>query len=312
VRGPELVRNGRATRLNVVVVSFKNDAGSVEGLISPIKLAGERAGHETVFTLVVNDESDYSGLASRAQILQGQGNIGYGRGIKLGIAAVPSDFVFVLNPDCVVTTESIQPLFERLGSDSEVLLPLIQKYRGQPDVDLYESWVFTPTRRLSKIICGWFLRRSHAERIPRFVKAPGTALAMTRQLADELGPFDDDFFLYGEDRDFTFRARRRRVTLRLVRDAKILHPGGVSGRSVRSLVARSQSDSMLRIAYRRYGRLGLQLMKLNLVVESWIKDRVRGSSTLDDRLWAIRRWKGPLRGAPIDARVDFLTAREID
>lgn len=288
-----------APTINVVTVAFRNSTDEVRRLVESLRLAGESAGFGVSITVVANDDADFSDLSTDCMLVQGHGNVGFGRGVRRGVTAVPSDYVIVVNPDCEVAPDDIAPVMQALTPGCGVLVPVLEKSPGVIDVNLYQSWVFTPMRHVSRLACRWFLQQSSSEKIPRLVKAPGTFLAMQTGIAVEMGPFDDGFFLYGEDRDFTFRARRARIPLHLVRGARVLHPGGQSGKSVAELVARSRADSMLRIAHRRYGAVGLVLMKANLLSEAWIKDRLRGTNTLPSRRWATRRWKGGRAAVPL-------------
>lgn len=290
--------------VNVVIVAFHNSASEVSELFNIISQAGQDAGMVMSTTLVVNDENSYV-CSPDTTVISGHGNIGFSAGIALGVRSVESDYVLIMNPDCVITKQNIERLFTRLNSNCGILVPILEMSPGKVDINIYQSWVFTPARQISKLACKKFLLRSTSEAFPRFVKAPGTFLLMKTSVALLLdAPFDDSFYLYGEDRDMTFRARAMGIPMTLVRDVVIGHPGGASARKVSSLVARSQADGMLRVAYRRYGPLGLHLMKLNILVEAAVKDFLRGTKLMRSRRWAIRRWRhrGP---APALRQLDF-------
>jgi len=53
--------------------------------------------------------------------------------------------------------------------------------------------------------------------------ASGCALYISRNVFDEIGLFDEDFFAFGEDLDFSFRARLAGFQILFVPDARILH-----------------------------------------------------------------------------------------
>lgn len=48
------------------------------------------------------------------------------------------------------------------------------------------------------------------------------------KLFSELGGFDENFFMYYEDVDFCFRARRTNVKVMVSPEAKVIHQGGGS------------------------------------------------------------------------------------
>jgi N-acetylglucosaminyl-diphospho-decaprenol L-rhamnosyltransferase len=58
--------------------------------------------------------------------------------------------------------------------------------------------------------------------------ACGCALLMPRAVFEELGGFDEDFFLSNEDVDLSYRARLRGYRVRYVADAVVLHRGSAT------------------------------------------------------------------------------------
>ena len=61
--------------------------------------------------------------------------------------------------------------------------------------------------------------------------ALGAALLMSRQLFDELGGWDESFFLYSEETDFCLRAREAGYVSRYVPESVMTHIGGQSGQN---------------------------------------------------------------------------------
>ncbi|MDD4092590.1 MAG: hypothetical protein PHQ63_08510, partial [Smithellaceae bacterium] len=49
-----------------------------------------------------------------------------------------------------------------------------------------------------------------------------------RPLIDELGGFDEDFFLYGEDEDLAWRIREKGFSIGYIEETEVLHWGGQS------------------------------------------------------------------------------------
>lgn len=58
----------------------------------------------------------------------------------------------------------------------------------------------------------------------------GACLIASANLLRELGGFDEDFFLYGEDQDLCLRIRKRGFEIGFTDDAAIMHHGGQSER----------------------------------------------------------------------------------
>lgn len=280
-----------AADINIVIVVFRNPQEDVSLLMTTLLDAAAETGYSARASIVVNDDRRLALADDRTDVISGHGNVGFARGVALGVDNVDSRYTLLVNPDCLLDRESALVFLRSLAPGCGILVPLLEKRPGDIDVAIYENWVFTPTRRASRVACSLFLLSKRSSTLPRLVKAPGTFIGMETTIAQRLeGPFDRDFFLYGEDRDMTLRARRLGIPLRLVRDARVLHPGGASTEGMRDVVDRAKADGMLRVADRKYGRIGVQLMMRNLLWEARIKDALRGTRMLAARRWTNDRW----------------------
>lgn len=276
--------------ITIVIVTFRNDMKQVSHLVSTLLQAGQAAGYETEAIIVVNDDSCTADL-SRHRVLQGHGNVGFARGVRMGVAASSSDFIAIVNPDIEPSLIQFTRMFVGTELGRTISVPVLTDTKGRIEFETYEDWVFTFGRQVAARVCKRFMLHSTKTVLGRFTKICGAFIVLERTVALELdGPFDVDFFLYGEDRDLSRRARDRGIVLKLRRDVQVIHVGGVSGSSAAELVMRAKADSALRIAHRKYGNLGVLVMSADLLAEAVIKSPRSGWTTFAARLWAVRRW----------------------
>lgn len=219
--------------------------------------------------------------------IQGQGNIGFGAGVRLALENSSSEVIVIANPDCHLEEgrglpELITCLQQR--STHAIVSPLIVDRAGKIEYHAYGDWTFTPTRYLSRAWSRLVIRHAASTRIPKGLKLPGTFLVMKRDVAYKLGPFDPKFFLYGEDRDMCRRARAMNIDLLLCREAVAIHEGGVSAKTVPNIVTRGQAGAALEIARRKFGVIGSVLAGFDLLVTS------RSSEIRNIRLAETRRF----------------------
>lgn len=276
--------------ITVVIVAFRNDMNHVSHLASTLIQAGEAAGYQTEAFIVVNDDSFAANL-TRYRIFQGHGNVGFARGVRMGVEASSSEFVAIVNPDIEPNLVEFTRMFVGMEPGRTISAPVLTDTNGRIEFETYEDWVFTVGRQVAARVCKRFMLHSTKTDLGRFTKICGAFIVLERRVALELdGPFDADFFLYGEDRDLSRRARNRGIVLKLRRDVQVVHVGGVSGTSAAELVMRAKADSALRIAHRKYGKLGVLVMSADLLTEAAIKSPRSGWSIFAARLWAVRRW----------------------
>ena len=190
------------------------------------------------------------------------GNRGYSGGINSALErAGTADSYLVLNPDLRLGAGSIKALRQRMAaSEAGVVVPLLLDEDGE----VYPSLRREPcmSRAVGDAVLGGHLSRRSGRLTemdfdrdsylhPHKVDwATGAALLIRADLAADVGPWDEQFFLYSEEVDFLRRARQLGATVWFEPESRMVHRGGGSGESpeLMSLMA------VNRIRYaRKYG-----------------------------------------------------------
>ena len=177
------------------------------------------------------------------KVVRSADNVGFGRGTNIAASNSTRELLLLLNPDCVATPDAIEILANRLLEDPGLGFagPQIRKESGEPD---YASLRGDPDP------VGALLYVTHVTRL--FPKSPrinrynlthldydqeqellsGTAgcLMVRASAFREVGGFDTEFFMYGEDLDLCRRLREAGNPGRYVPAARVLHVKGESTR----------------------------------------------------------------------------------
>jgi len=175
-----------------------------------------------------------------------QDNIGFGRACNIGVAASSGSFVFLLNPDAVAPAQAIRSLvgfFEkhpragivggRLVDPSGLPLEsmgdrptLVRLVLGKPI-----EWMAKRVNP-SGVLCRMLGKISPKFRSPheaeRVTWVSGAALCCRRQVWNDTGGFDENFFLYYEDVDLCLRAAQVGWEVWHVPAAVVSHQSGAS------------------------------------------------------------------------------------
>lgn len=215
--------------VSVVVVNF-NGKKFLEECLSSLERQTFR---DFEVILVDNGSSDGSAEFVRSRfpaiILVGTGkNLGFAGGTNAGIRRALGDFIFTLNNDTVADPRLLE----------EIVTPML----ADPGVGMCGAKMIFPDGRINST--GICISRSGAawdrgmgepdhgqydtaEEI--FGPCAGAALYRRRML-DDIGLFDEDFFLFMEDADLAFRGRRAGWSCRYVPSARVVHiHGGTAG-----------------------------------------------------------------------------------
>ena len=175
------------------------------------------------------------------------GNRGYAGGINAALArAGTADSFMVLNPDLQLQAGSIMALRKRMYlSDAGVVVPQLFDADGQT----YPSLRYEPNalRAAGDALMGGRIRKRSRHltemdfdpssyRYPHEIEwATGAALLIRSDFIARIGHWDERFFLYSEEVDFFRRARECGAKTWFEPEARMIHSGGGSGRSVELL-----------------------------------------------------------------------------
>ena len=190
-------------------------------------------------------------------------NLGYARAANLGIAATTAPVVAVLNPDTVLLPGAAAPILARF--DAEDVLgavgPMLKNTDGTvypsartvPSVAdavghglLYFVWAGNPfTRRYRQA-------DAHPGR-PRDVDwVSGAAIWLRRAALDQVGGWDERYFMYVEDVDLCWRLRRAGWRVAYEPGAAVEHLLGVSTSGAPYRMIAAHHRSLYRFATRRF------------------------------------------------------------
>jgi N-acetylglucosaminyl-diphospho-decaprenol L-rhamnosyltransferase len=259
-----------------IVTVTHNSAPELERLLASVRrhLPGSR-------TVVVDSGSQDESLAvARAagstRVLDLGANVGFGTACNAGLEAVQEPLTALLNPDVELVDDSLLRLAESQlarGMPARLLAPrvLLPNGRRQDNVhpmpasaaDLARALIAPGLlpRPLALALAPW-----RAERPRRVGWAVGCALLARTGTFRALGPFDEGFFLYGEDLDFGLHAAERGIETWFHPEARVLHERAHAsaqsfGGEPFSQLARTRHEAVLR-------RLGAPQARVDLCAQA--------------------------------------------
>ena len=225
--------------LTVVVVAY-NSAELLPGLLESIPAACEGVAPVEV-VVADNASSDGSVELVRgrddARVVELGRNAGYSAGINAGVAsAAESDAILVLNPDIRLAPGSVRRLLDAQVGPGGITVPRLLDESGTTMHSLRRD----PSvgRALGEAILGG-VRSGRIPWLGELVTDPeryehpgpvdwatGAAMLISRRCWDGVGEWDESFFLYSEETDYSMRARRAGFTIQYVPGASAIHIGG--------------------------------------------------------------------------------------
>jgi N-acetylglucosaminyl-diphospho-decaprenol L-rhamnosyltransferase len=169
-----------------------------------------------------------------------QANSGYGAGLNAGFRASSPRYWLVINSDAWLVDDAVDRLvaFAAAHEDAAVVAPRLRN----PDGTLQRSVRGFPT--LWRLATEYFFLRKLAPRShalnafyagdfdhgsARAVEwVMGSCFLVRRAAADQVGLFDEDFFLFSEETDWLYRFHEAGWSVWFTPDAEAVHVGGAT------------------------------------------------------------------------------------
>lgn len=176
------------------------------------------------------------------RIVRGQGNVGFAAACNLGASLCHSPRLLFLNPDCLLPDLALARLGDEFSNlpPRSLLSPLLvnddfTEQRGS------RRMVLTPWRALVEWLGLYHLAPTH----PYFLRfnrtddplpiethavdvTSGAAMLLERSLFEELGGFDERYFLHVEDIDLCVSLLKRGGSPYVAPGVRVVHHGGSS------------------------------------------------------------------------------------
>jgi len=208
--------------ISVIIVSYNTADLTVACLESVF--ASQRVSYE-VFVVDNASKDDSAVIVGRkypkVRVIANETNRGFGAANNQALRECSGRHVIFLNPDTTVEPESFYTMVEFMDAHPQVGLagPKVLN----PDGTRQDSVSYRyPGHRYGAADLG---------SLPGEIACVlGACQIASASLLKELGGFDEDFFLYGEDQDLCLRIRKRGYEIGFIDKAVIMHHGGQSER----------------------------------------------------------------------------------
>lgn len=161
------------------------------------------------------------------RVINNPKNIGYGGANNIGAKNAFGEYLFFLNPDTVLLDSSIAKMIRQLDKHKEVGIigpRIIDYYRKAP-----QPWTCGTKTDLANIIFKNTINKPwNKKRAVNVDWVSGTALLIRKDLFEQVGGFDENFFMYFEDQDLCLRVKKSGKAIIFCPHSVILHYDGKS------------------------------------------------------------------------------------
>ena len=142
-------------------------------------------------------------------LINNKENLGFSKANNIAIRQSKGEYVLLLNPDTIVGKDTLRGVVEFLDNNPKAGAAGVRMHNGDGTL-APESRRAIPTPWIAGLKMLGFTKRYYMSHLswdePGLIEVVSGAFFMVRRAAlDEVGLLDEDFFMYGEDIDLSFR-----------------------------------------------------------------------------------------------------------
>lgn len=238
--------------LSIIILNFNTLKLTLDAIASIEKNYAEEVNSGKYELIVADNASPDGSLAGFREyaketiiksfhVVDNGGNIGFAKGNNNAMDRSSGRYVLFLNPDTIVYPKTLTRMVEFMDeySDAGAATCKIEIPNGGRDESSHRGFptpwnAFTHFSGLEKlfpksqIFSGYTQGYKDFEKVHDVEAISGAFLLVRREVGEQLGWWDEEYFFYGEDLQFCYDIRKKGYKIYYVPDVSILHYGGVS------------------------------------------------------------------------------------
>lgn len=283
--------------VDIVVVNW-NSGDQLRECLASIDFGAEK--YRAAVVVVDNNSADQSiamaeALSSPATIIKAEQNHGFAKACNIGARCGSSDYLLFLNPDTRLEPETLASCISLLESEGGATIgvvgPQLLDERGnvQRGCARFPSWwnfvgkgigLDLISSKLSPPV--HLVEFDHLE--TRDVDhVIGAAYFIRRCIFEEVGGFDERFFVYLEDLDLSLRVRQAGWRVVYFAGARAYHKGGGTSEQVKAKRLFYSLLSRAKYAQKHFSGVGAQLVIASACGPEFVSRMIRAILRLSGR-----------------------------
>jgi len=264
-------------KLSIIIVNY-NSSAFLKRCLTSLYQSNPTTPFEVL--VVDNSSSDNSVEMVRRDfpqvaLIENRENIGFARANNQALQRCQGELVLFLNPDTMLLTGSVDALVEVMQRENRVGILGCRLLNEHGTLQLSwgkivnltnEFWQRFISRRYEKgnrLIKQYLQRKSRHAHHPHWVT--GACMLARRVALEEVGHFDQNFFMFLEDVDLCHRIRKKEWEILYTPSAEVIHLRGKSMETNRAGALKAYRKSQLYFYRKHYGRVRWAILRIYLI-----------------------------------------------
>lgn len=295
--------------VSVLIINFNSSNYTIDCVRSIILNTRASLSYNIIVVDNNSELSDFHALSAlktykEVSVVRSRTNLGFSGGHTFGLQFTNAKYYFFLNNDSVVLNDCLGALYDFCESVPEAALCAPQLY--SETLERHSTFLYPPT--LFSMLFGYsFARLVNKDRYPSLKKryevplpvdmVSGSAMFVRADAFNQIGGFDTNYFLYGEEEDLALRFQNEGYKIYVVPSAHVQHLGQKS--TPKTIEMKKEFYISYFYFYQKhYGLLKTVVFKI-LVIFKLLKRTIKNHANfklikfvlIDAKLWNSMRYR---------------------
>lgn len=229
--------------LSVIIVNY-NVKEFLQNLLHSIEKASANLSKEIIVVDNASDDGSVEVIREKfpyVNLIENKINAGFGKANNQGLAVAKGKYILFINPDCIVSEDTLDKMISFFGGHSDCALAGCKILNSDGTLQLAcrrsfpGPWTsFTKVTGLSnlfpksRIFARYNLTYLDENKTYEVDAVSGSFMMMRKTVYDNVGGFDEQFFMYGEDLDLCYRIQKAGHKVFYVHSTQVIHYKGES------------------------------------------------------------------------------------
>ncbi|GJQ63397.1 MAG: hypothetical protein SCALA702_24500 [Melioribacteraceae bacterium] len=253
--------------LSVIIVNY-NVKEFLQNLLDSLKKAFHNLETEVIVIDNASDDGSVEILREKYQwvkLIASEKNLGFGAANNLGLELSKGKYILLINPDTIIREDTLEKMIQFfkstpdagmagckvLNPDGTLQLPCRRGFPG-PWTSFTKVTGLSKLFPKSKLFARYNLTYLDENQTYQVDAISGAFMFLKREVYENIGGFDPEFFMYGEDLDLCYRTQQAGFNVYYVHNTEIIHYQGESTRRSNLDETRIFYDAMHKFVHKHF------------------------------------------------------------
>lgn len=192
----------------------------------------------------------------QATLIENKENFGFSKGNNLGVAVAKGEYICILNPDTVVAEDSFLKLIDFAKDKKNLGIVGCQLIDGQgqflPESKRHIPTPWVSTKKMLGLTDAYYATNVYKDNSAPVEILVGAFMFLHKAVYKEVSGFDEDYFMYGDDIDLSYKIHKKGYINWYFGDTKVIHYKGES--TLKDKIYAKRFYGAMQIFYKKHFR----------------------------------------------------------